>query len=71
LGGGSSYTDDTAAQYSQQNMGDKMQLKKQRKDLEREKPKPTISMDPDKLSDFEKRQEILRAKIAARQNRGK
>ena len=38
---------------------------------EEPKPKTGISMDPDKLSDFEKRQEILRAKIAARQNRGK
>jgi GNAT superfamily N-acetyltransferase len=89
--GGGSYTDDTAAQHSQQNMSDKMQMHKQKKDLEMKlkrrvtdmefqnflatgqepKPKTGISMDPDKLSDFEKRQEILRAKIAARQNRGK
>jgi hypothetical protein len=89
--GGGSYTDDTAAQHSQQSMDDKMKMHKQKKDLEMKlkrrvtdmefqnflatgeepKPKTGISMDPDKLSDFEKRQEILRAKIAARQNRGK
>jgi predicted GNAT family N-acyltransferase len=91
LGGGGSYTDDTAAKHSQQSMDDKMKMHKQKKDLEMKlkrrvtdmefqnflatgeepKPKTGISMDPDKLSDFEKRQEILRAKIAARQNRGK
>jgi GNAT superfamily N-acetyltransferase len=89
LGGGSSYTDDTAAQYSQQSMNDKMKLHKQKKDLEMKlkrrltdtewqnflktgeepKPKSSISMNPDALSDFEKRQEILKAKYAALKNK--
>jgi hypothetical protein len=80
--GGGSYTDDTAAQHSQQSMDDKMKMHKQKKDLEMKlkrkvtdmefqkflatgeepKPKSSISMNPDKLSDIEKRQEILRAK---------
>lgn len=87
--GDSSYTDDTAAQHSQQNMDDKMKLHKQKKDLEMKlkrrltdtewqnflatgqepKPKSSISMDQDKLSDFEKRQQILRAKYDAIKNR--
>ena len=89
LGGGSSYTDDTAAQYSQQSMDDKMKLHKQKKDLEMRlkrrlsdmewqnfldtgeepKPKTGISMDPDKLSDVEKRQAELKAKYDAMKKR--